>query len=93
MSINFVSLNHGCTEHRVLYLQGIEDSKEPCKDCSVLVDSKQSKHPRQSQQWEQDHRCLHQSPTMSVEHKAFVCTHTMAVSAPSLHRESTDSLI
>ena len=41
-------------KHLHANLEGVEDGKEPGKDCSVLVDSKQSKHPRQSQQGQQD---------------------------------------
>ena len=31
------------------HLERVEDGEEPGKDYSVLIDSKQSKHPRQPQ--------------------------------------------
>ena len=38
-------------------LQGVEDGKEPGKGCGIVVESEQTKQPRQSQKWQQDQSC------------------------------------
>ena len=36
------------------YLQGVKDGEDPCKDCSVLIYGKQTKHPCKSKQREKN---------------------------------------
>ena len=44
------------------YLQGIETDKQPSKNSSVFVDSKESNDPGESQEREDDDESLEQFP-------------------------------
>ena len=44
----------------ITYMKRIEDGVEPCENCSILIDSKQSKHPCQAEQGKQYHQVDHE---------------------------------